>query len=211
MSARSVRAKFFLTGFFRCRGDDLWPLKCGKGRATFSVFELDNGGAWLLPFQRAQRALRLAGPPCGCVSNHSEHPERLPSRRVVEAAGGGGEENRSQSRVSDAGRVPPRPWMTCAHKQRRRGRRSRDVMVSAPRLTPDDSRGVPRKQINRLFPFFSPSFLRKHWAVLIQQRRPCCEAERTDEWWADTGRPRTPRQSDRDKWGEEEEEEEARP
>lgn len=89
MSARSVRAKFFLTGFFRCRGDDLWPLKCGKGRATFSVFELDNGGAWLLPFQRAQRALRLAGPPCGCVSNHSEHPERLPSRRVVEAAGGG--------------------------------------------------------------------------------------------------------------------------
>lgn len=100
MSACSVRAKFFLAGFFRCRGDNLWPLKCGKGRATFSVFELDNGGAWLLPFQRAQRALRLAGPPCGCVSNHSEHPERLPSRRVVEAVGGaGGGRRRKQESV----------------------------------------------------------------------------------------------------------------
>lgn len=69
---------------------------------------------------------------------------------------GGGEENRSQSRVSDTGRVAARPWVTCAHKQRgRRPAFSRRDGVSAP----SDTRRQPgRAEKTDKLAFFSPSF-----------------------------------------------------
>lgn len=150
----------------------LTPQVWQRQGSVFSLWAWQRGGLIAASSRGPQCALRLARSASGCVcggvgkgaaedSNHSEHPERLPSGRVVKAAGGKQKKDSGESGVSDARLSSASAPLDDMCKQTKRGaRRREEATVSAPCPTTRRQPGRAEKTDKLgLFLFFPPLFL----------------------------------------------------
>lgn len=167
--SRCVRVKFLLPGL-RCHSDDLRPPKCSKAR-NITVAESDNMAS-LPPIQPPKCASLFGDAALRGHSNHGEHPERLPSRRVLKAAG---KKRETRGKVMGAACVRCRACPGLFAERGADDRRAQTdgenvhvgVLFDSPttdRTQTDSGWGSLRKQINH-------PFLHKHGGLRVFQQR----------------------------------------